>query len=75
MICDACGAKYNKKAAALHVCPAAKKRGGRRRPGRYVGSPRPRSNWSQLDLFEDFARRGLAAQAAVDALTKRRKMG
>lgn len=74
MICDACGAKYNKKAAALHVCPA-KKRGRRRPPGRYTGSPAAPARWAQLDLFEEFARRGLAAQAAVDALTKRRRMG
>ena len=70
MICDRCGAKYAKKAAQLHVCPKRRAR----LVGRFTGSPR--SNWTQLDLFQDFARRGLAAQTAVDALTtKRRRHG
>lgn len=75
MICDRCGAKYTKKAAALHLCPK------RRRPPTYKRGREGRmtieeeqllSKWTQLDLFEEFARRGLAAQAAVDAITKKR---
>ena len=69
MICDRCGAKYTKKAAQLHVC--SKRRA--RLVARFTGAPR--SNWTQLDLFDEFARRGMAAQTAVDALTKRRRHG
>lgn len=66
MICEHCGAKYTKKAACLHDCP--RKRRGARPPARYAGSP----TVPQLDLFEDFLRRGVAAQGAVDAILKRR---
>lgn len=77
MICDRCGAKVTKKAARLHpdICPKRPRR-RRRPPGRYAGSPAPRRNWAQLDLFDDFLRRGQAAQAAVDAIIgKNRRCG
>ena len=82
MICDACGAKYTKKAAALHNCPAKKRRGRRAAPtykrGREgVMTPAEEQflaakRWTQLDLFEAFVDRGRHAQAAVDAIIKKR---
>ena len=82
MICDRCGAKYTKKAARLHVCPkpvrrrqATYKRGreGVMTPAEHAFLAPKR--WTQLDLFEEFVDRGRFAQAAVDALTKRRRIG
>jgi hypothetical protein len=83
MICDRCGAKYTKKAARLHICPKP----ARRRPATYKRGREgvmtdaerdylePKGRWTQLDLFEEFVNRGRWAQAAVDALTKRRRIG
>lgn len=83
MICDACGAKYTKKAAALHDCPAKKRAARRRRPTTYkrgregVMTDAERAylapkRWTQLDLFEAFVDRARHAQAAVDAIIKKR---
>lgn len=77
MICDRCGVKLTKKAARVHpdICPKRPRR-RRRPPGRFVGSPAPVRSFVQLDLFEDFLRRGQAAQAAVDAIIgKKRRHG
>jgi hypothetical protein len=77
MICDRCGAKYTKKAAAMHACPK------RRRPATYKRGREGMMTaaeeaflrgpaWTQLDLFEEFVDRGRHAQAAVDAIIKKR---
>lgn len=86
MKCERCGARFAKKAAALHaltLCPFAKKQKRpptykRGREGRmtdeeaaYLAADKPR-RWAQLDLFEEFVDRGRHAQAAVDAITKKR---
>lgn len=84
MICDACGAKYTKKAAALHDCPAKRRR--RRAPPTYKRGREgvmtdaeeaylAPKRWTQLDLFEWFVDSGRHTQAAIDAIIKKHGTG
>lgn len=73
MKCARCGARFAKKAEAAHAlitCPLRKKyRGGWTSQARAATST---AAATQLDLFEDFAARGLAAQRAIDAIITKR---